>query len=47
MMIGLLINEHNREFRERGCSSEWLTSIEHLFFILDVFGNSYLSMDGK
>jgi hypothetical protein len=46
LMMGIVINEHNRAFEEKGCKIEWLQAVEHLFFILDSFGNSFITMDG-
>ncbi len=46
LMMGILINEQNRVFEECGCKREWLQCVEHLFFILDSQGSSYITMDG-
>jgi hypothetical protein len=46
LMLGLLINEHNRVYVDRGCSLKWLQIVEQLFFMLDVSGYGFITVDG-
>lgn len=46
LMLGLLINEHNRVYVEKGCSLKWLQIVEQLFFMLDVAGFGFITVDG-
>jgi hypothetical protein len=46
LMMGILINEHNRTLEDRGRKIDWLKAVENLFFILDTCGNGFITMDG-
>lgn len=45
MMLGLLINEQNRNYVDKGCSLRWLQLVEQLFFMLDSNGNGFITAD--